>query len=421
MKRTNIYAVILTVMLSLFGSANVYAVAVTIDTGNYTGLWDMDIDGQFRSGTAVVDLDPGVHRFRPGTTGLVIFSVDEAGMITLPPDFDGVSAIGGSGVLSILTLPVVIDPGQYAGLWEIGRVTESVTGLQTVNLVPSNHLNFNGSIGNAYRVAVGLQSSAFLITLLGDGTVNVFDSTAASGAAGALSFANTDVSVIDRNSISQAWYILQVTEHRFGDATVTLVPELTYVLRDVAAGLGIFTVSEPCAVSPTSLTLSGVDYDLSCGAIDQDSDGVPDVTDNCPLVANPDQIDIDGDGAGDSCDVDDDGDGVEDTQDNCPQDPNPAQSDADLDGIGDACDGDSDGDGVDDQVDLCPLSPPSLPVDLDGCTGAQRIARACDISNFVQHGKYVNCVAHAANESVALGLINETEKSLFIKEAAKRR
>lgn len=37
---------------------------------------------------------------------------------------------------------------------------------------------------------------------------------------------------------------------------------------------------------------------------DQDADGVPDVTDNCPAIANADQIDSDWDGQGDACDPD---------------------------------------------------------------------------------------------------------------------
>jgi hypothetical protein len=37
--------------------------------------------------------------------------------------------------------------------------------------------------------------------------------------------------------------------------------------------------------------------------VDTDGDGIPDATDNCPLVPNPDQRDSDGDGTGDACDT----------------------------------------------------------------------------------------------------------------------
>jgi len=58
---------------------------------------------------------------------------------------------------------------------------------------------------------------------------------------------------------------------------------------------------------------------------DIDGDGVPDVTDNCPLIYNPDQEDVDNDGIGDACD-------------NCPYEYNPDQSDSDGDGFGYDCD-----------------------------------------------------------------------------------
>jgi len=71
---------------------------------------------------------------------------------------------------------------------------------------------------------------------------------------------------------------------------------------------------------------------------DSDNDGVPDEFDNCPLLSNPSQVDTDGDGQGDACEVDYDNDGVDDVTDNCVLVPNPDQTDSDGDGLGDVCD-----------------------------------------------------------------------------------
>ena len=86
---------------------------------------------------------------------------------------------------------------------------------------------------------------------------------------------------------------------------------------------------------------------------DTDGDGFKDDVDNCPAIANPQQLDVNGNNTGDCCDptpgcggcgqpvcegVDTDGDNVLDVADNCPDICNFQQLDGDGDGIGDVCD-----------------------------------------------------------------------------------
>ncbi len=109
-------------------------------------------------------------------------------------------------------------------------------------------------------------------------------------------------------------------------------------------------------------------------APDEDADGIPDEFDNCVQIANPEQLNFDGDEFGDVCDPDDDNDAVIDADDNCPRIPNQAQGDNDGDGDGDACDGDDDNDFVPDVEDNCPFVTNPGQGDSDG----NGIGDACD-------------------------------------------
>ncbi len=103
----------------------------------------------------------------------------------------------------------------------------------------------------------------------------------------------------------------------------------------------------------------------SCVSGDADGDGVPDLTDNCPSVANPGQADWNFDGLGDAC-QDFDGDGILDANDNCKGIANANQADMDGDGLGDVCDPDRDGDTVANTTDNCPDIANANQTDMDG-------------------------------------------------------
>ena len=118
----------------------------------------------------------------------------------------------------------------------------------------------------------------------------------------------------------------------------------------------------------------GTIYYVGNSIIDTDEDGHGDFRDNCPLIANTDQSDIDSDGIGDVCDEDMDGDTILNTEDNCHTTPNTDQSDIDSDGIGDVCDEDMDGDTILNAEDNCQTTPNTDQSDID----SDGIGDVCD-------------------------------------------
>ena len=131
--------------------------------------------------------------------------------------------------------------------------------------------------------------------------------------------------------------------------------------------------AEACS-KPTSFgACEGTTYcsggQTRCEAVDAAAESCNGADDDCDGEADEGFKDTDGDGAADCIDDDDDNDGVPDEGDNCPLVANGEQVDTDLDSMGDACDADDDEDGVEDADDCAPLDGKVFPGNEEACNG----------------------------------------------------
>ncbi len=153
---------------------------------------------------------------------------------------------------------------------------------------------------------------------------------------------------------------------------------------------------------------------------DADGDGVPDSTDNCPMTANANQLDIDGDavpgvGGGDACDDDIDGDGMLNVDDDCDGpainwDSSIWADDIDMDGCRDIDeDDDDDNDGVGDVDDGCSGTAYKLnwtagvanDNDMDGCHDNEEDDD--DDNDGIDDGSGDDCPRGSANWGIRVG------------------
>ena len=184
---------------------------------------------------------------------------------------------------------------------------------------------------------------------------------------------------------------------------------------DSTGGYTIVENVSDCAVCGDGECMEGeicLECPEDCTDCDTDLDTVLDESDNCPAVANFDQLDSDGDGVGEVCD-------------NCPEIANPDQLDTNDNGVGDWCDAcgdgvcdmpaescetclpdcvnfcDSDGDGVVDGEDNCPntFDPTQIDQDGDGC------GDVCDAAPLNPD----NCVDYCGNGACEGGLGEDCE------------
>jgi hypothetical protein len=158
-----------------------------------------------------------------------------------------------------------------------------------------------------------------------------------------------DDEVDEPGSLKCQQYFLDVDEDNFGEAADVLC---------LCEPDGSYTASKSGDCGPDNDQVFPGQIEV-CNGLD----------DNCDDDVDEGFEDSDGDGVADCADIDDDGDLVPDEIDNCPELANPEQLDLDDDGMGNACDDDIDGDGSLNPDDCAPLEPLRAPGMDEVCDG----------------------------------------------------
>ena len=189
-----------------------------------------------------------------------------------------------------------------------------------------------------------------------------------------------------------------------------------------AVDTGQLSDSTPLDTAPLDTTPTDLVVDVPDPLGDRDGDGVLDVDDNCPFVANTDQVDQNADGIGDACSypafmspcctadcfLDSDADGLPNISDRCPYVADDQNTDTDGDGIGDVCDDntDVDGDGVPDNVDNCRwvANPDQANTSIEGVV-CDTIGDACDLCGTCATPCGEPCCYDADGDGVLGGLL----------------
>jgi hypothetical protein len=236
----------------------------------------------------------------------------------------GISSTGAQVVIenSTITGNTAFSTTTAGGVFTTGAGTATITNSTIAG-------NDGGSTGAANILAAGTSTISLASTVIADpatGEVNCLETGGAISTSGFnledgvtcnLSSGSNDLINVDPQLASLA---------SNGGLTQTLALANSSPAVDKGKALGGITADQRGNARPDDFgsvpnAAGGDGSDIGAFELlspDDDGDGTPDVTDNCPTDANPNQANNDGDANGDVCDADDDNDGVPDASDACP-------------------------------------------------------------------------------------------------------
>ena len=334
-------------------------VTIQIDPIDYIGSYHIWGGTNLLQNLTSVVIVPNLSYYMELGLSSIGFQLDAAGNITSVTHPESISFENNKVIFK--TTPITIDPANYKGGYYLRRGPNDFSGYGLETFIQVVGTTTHVTIGNLNHIKISIDGSGNVVETSRDDVLELYGDT--------IVFKNID---IEMTASGADFSLLQnfagaVSVADGETVVVSLVPNLSFYawvaqLNGVNTNLkSIIEVQDPCAVVPGSLDFSNSNGSgtlaFSCPSpvIDIDEDSIPDETDNCPLLANTNQLDMDEDNIGDVCDADKDGDNIENTIDNCPATSNIDQLDLDSDGFGNACDSDVDGDGVQDVLDNCPL------------------------------------------------------------------